>query len=256
MSGIQQVGTTLSTYLVRKPLQALSKTSLVKKATQKSWSSDDCQKLLTGIGIGSVVLKDGFGCYLYVKQSLNNKKIPEDKRKFVAALDLTNGGLMIALQLLMYATISRPVVQSKMFKGLCGKYVDRAAKKGYYAIMKKQEGMGEMSGKVFHESVDEFTGSARKAFGHLSTLIASTIIGKRVLVPFIATPLADKAKAWMARNDKPVTTHPETVNTYNPEMSAADAAKKEQAKPAEQTNNQPQMASEHNSNLLDKYKKI
>ena len=255
MGGIQQVGTTLSTYLVRKPLQKLSETSIVKKATQKSWSSDDCQKLLTGIGIGSVVLKDGFGCYLYVKQSLNNKKIPEDKRKFVAALDLTNGGLMIALQLLMYATISRPAIQAKMFNGICGKYIDRAAKKGYYAIMKKQDEMGEMSGKIFHESVDEFTGSARKAFGHLSTLIASTIVGKRVLVPFIATPLADKAKAWMARNDKPVVTHPETVNTYNPEMAAADKVKENQTNTVKQADNQFQMASEQNTNLLGKYNK-
>lgn len=215
MGGIQSIGNTLSTYLVKKPLQAFSKTSIVEKACTKSWNSDDCQKLLTAMGIGSVVLKDGFGCYLYVKQSLNNKKIPEDKRKFVAALDLTNGGLMIAMQLLMFATISRPAIQKKMFNGLFGKYLDRAATKGYQAIIKKQDGMSGMTGKVFHESLEEFQGSARKAFGHLTALVASTIVGKRVIVPFIATPLADKAKAWMARNDKPAQIHPETTNTYN-----------------------------------------
>lgn len=48
----------------------------------------DNAKFMSAIGVTSIVLKDGLGCYLYVKQSLNNEKIPEDKRKFVAALDL------------------------------------------------------------------------------------------------------------------------------------------------------------------------
>ncbi len=262
MAGIQKIGNTLSTYLVKKPLQKLSETSVVKKACERGWNSDDCQKLLTGLGIFSVVAKDGFGCYLYVKQSLNNKKIPEDKRKFVAALDLTNGGLMIAMQLLMYATISRPSVQKKMFSGLCGKYLDRAATKGYQAIMKKQDGMANLSGRAFHESLEQFTGSARKAFGHLTALVASTIIGKRVIVPFIATPMADKAKAWMSRNDKPATTHPETVNTYENGVAAADkvdfSQKANENDKNASTVEPPKdelLADNRQTNLLDKFTK-
>lgn len=49
--------------------------------------------------LASVVTKDLVGCYYYVTQSLKNEKIPEDKRKFVASLDLANGILNVVLQL-------------------------------------------------------------------------------------------------------------------------------------------------------------
>ena len=49
---------------------------------------------------------------------MNNKKIPEEKRKFVAALDLTNGVLMIAAQIAMFFAMrkySGPIF-NKLFK--------------------------------------------------------------------------------------------------------------------------------------------
>ena len=74
-----------------------SETKFMTKKAFPKYEKDDA-KLIAGVGVASIVAKDGLGCYLYVKQSLNNDKIPEDKRKFVAALDLANGGLMIAMQ--------------------------------------------------------------------------------------------------------------------------------------------------------------
>ena len=49
----------------------------------------------------SNLTKDGVNCAYYVTQSLNNERIPEDKRKFVAGLDLANGILNVTLQALV-----------------------------------------------------------------------------------------------------------------------------------------------------------
>lgn len=68
-----------------------------------------------------------------------------------------------------------------------------------------------------------------------------------MLVPFIATPLAGKAKDWMCRNDKPVTISDETKNNYNPDkkldVSTTDVK--------EVKENKPQIA--HSNKLVDSY---
>ena len=46
----------------------------------------------------SCVSKDAINCSYYVTQSLKNEKIPENKRKFVAGLDLSNGILNVTVQ--------------------------------------------------------------------------------------------------------------------------------------------------------------
>ena len=65
------------------------------------------EKALGNAVVTSIILKDGIGCAMYVTQSLNNKKIPDEKRKFVAALDLTNGGLMILAQIGMFLAMRK-----------------------------------------------------------------------------------------------------------------------------------------------------
>ncbi len=47
----------------------------------------------------SCLTKDGTNCAYYVTQSLANERIPDDKRNFVAGLDLANGILNIITQL-------------------------------------------------------------------------------------------------------------------------------------------------------------
>lgn len=201
----------------------------------------DNTKLITGISIASIVLKDGLGCYLYVKQSLNNDKIPEDKRKFVAALDLTNGGLMIAIQILMAVTISHKKVQEKLFNKFFGKYFQRSAQKGMRTILQNKENLKGLTGKQFHTALDKYQKDMLGAFAHITSIVGATMLGKRVIVPFIATPLADKAKAYMSKNDKPVEVNKNTKNTYNADISAADNAKIEAI---------------HSTNLIEQYKAI
>ena len=231
----------------------LSETGLMKKKVFPNYEMDNA-KFMSMIGVSSIVLKDGLGCYLYVKQSLNNKKIPEDKRKFVAALDLANGGLMIAMQLLMFFTISNKKFQDKMFNKFFGKHFTRSANKALKAKLQKIDKLKDLSGRQFHYAREADKKGLKNAFSYLTSLAAATLFAKRVIVPFIATPLADKTKAWMCRNDKPVETHKDTKNTYDTNKVAVndtkDATKFEGATTKAQTTT-AQAQAPHSSNLLD-----
>ena len=227
-------------YGIKKPLKALSKAPGMD--TVRKHFRNKNMGFINGLAIASIVAKDGLGCYMYVTQSLNNDKIPEDKRKFVAALDLANGGLMIAMQILMHMTISNKLIQKKMFNKLFGKNFDRAALKTYQKVLNKREKFTNVEGKEFHKAMGEIKNNLNDAFSNITSLVAATIIAKRVIVPFIATPLADKAKAWMCRNDKPAKVHSETVNTYDENKSPAE-------KKTDLANNQNQP-----SNLLERLK--
>lgn len=157
-------------------------------------------KYIGALALTSIALKDGLGCYMYVKQSLNNKQIPEDKRKFVAALDLTNGGLMILSQVLMYFTISSAKVQKKIFNSMFGKKFDETSKKVYEAAIKNKDKFKNLTGKEFNMTFDKFLKDVHGFFGIFTSLVAATILAKRVIVPFIATPLADKAKGLLSKD--------------------------------------------------------
>ena len=67
-------------YCLKKPDMMLSRTQFLDKACQKFQDPKANAAWIAGLGVASVILKDGFGCYLYVKQSLNNKKIPNYKK--------------------------------------------------------------------------------------------------------------------------------------------------------------------------------
>ena len=228
-------------YCLKKPDLMLSRTQILDKACKKFQDPKTNAAWIAGLGVFSVILKDGFGCYLYVTQSLNNKEIPEDKRKFVAALDLANGGQMILLQILMTYTISKKAFQEKMFNKMFGKMFNRQTSKSIQAVMEQKDHLkGKVKGNQdFHRAFESYKDASIAAFGSLTALIAATTIGKRIITPFIATPLADKTKEWMCRNDKPPKIHKDTKNTYDTSISAGEKAEKQKKK-------QPQI-----SNLLN-----
>ncbi len=228
----------------QKAVKWLSNTKLLKNKVFPNYEIDNA-KFMSMIGVTSIVLKDGLGCYLYVKQSLNNKKIPEDKRKFVAALDLANGGLMVGMQLLTFFTISNRKVQDKIFDKLFGKSFTRAADKALKATLRKTDELKNITGQEFHYAREADKKGLKNAFSYLTSLAASTLLAKRVIVPFIATPLADKTEAWMNRNKKPIQTHKDTINTYNTEKPAAEVAEGKTA-----NTNKPQ--ENKTTNLLEK----
>lgn len=195
VSNISNVANKVVDSAIKKPISSFSKTRL------SDWVSKP--ENLGKMAITSIVLKDGIGCAMYVNQSLNNEKIPEDKRKFVAALDLTNGGLMILAQLGMYYTISDPKVQGKIFGKLFGKNFDAVAKSKCEELINKLPKYKDkaINPKEFEEIFGKFKGDIKGFFGVFTGIVAATIIAKRIIVPFIATPLADKAKVWMNKDD-------------------------------------------------------
>lgn len=182
-------------------LGAVSKSKPMKKLGNAFTKNPE--KALALTTVGSIVVKDGIGCYKYVTQSLNNKKIPEERRGFVAALDLTNGVLMIAAQIAMFAAMrkfSGPIFE-KLFKksfnpnatrDLVSKIRMEQFKSGENA-MRKIEIMKE------HYKVKE---NALGLFKFIADIAAATIVGKRIIVPFIATPLAKVVQGKMESRQK------------------------------------------------------
>lgn len=202
--------------VVAKPFQMLANTPIMKVICDKFEKNPEQVMALTTIA--SIVGKDGVGCYMYVKQSLNNEKIPEEKRSFVAALDLTNGGLMILSQLLMFFTISNKKFQNKLFGSMFNKIFSDHAKKQYITYIRSNPKFRDLQKQVIGADFDKIHNRAKDTFGFLTSLIASTTIAKRVIVPFIATPLASWAQKNVLEKDK--NKAKDTVNAENKPDSA------------------------------------
>lgn len=176
------------------PVKAIANNKYMKDFCDKFVKEPD--KMLAYTTIASLVAKDGVGCYLYVKQSLNNEKIPEEKRSFVAALDLTNGLLMILSQLIAFFTFDSKVVQSKLF----GKFFDKIFEtKSVNKLITQIRNALKHDVKTIDKAkvaqeIDKFKKVSQDMFKFVTSLVASTIIAKRVVVPFLATPLAGWAQ--------------------------------------------------------------
>lgn len=108
------------------------------------------------------VSKDVFGYSLRAYQTLNNNEIPNDKKPFMAALDLMSGIVTGIAQCTTGFLLSDRRLQDKICNLLFGKENNSAS------AFKK----------------------AKAGFVALSTLIFSMIIAKRLIVPLISTPLA------------------------------------------------------------------
>ena len=210
------------------------------------------EKAIAYSTIASVVGKDGIGCYMYVNQSLNNKKIPEDKRKFVAALDLTNGILMIAAQLGLFFAMRK--FNEPLFNKIFQKSFDKAGqvfKTIATQIRKQQKSAGvppsQISRKItIKKDYDKIRKDCLDTFKFITELAAATILAKRVVVPFIATPLAQKVKDKMDyKFDKNA-----KVEKEDQDVDKDDDDKIKNNKEEINSKELP-----NNSNLLDKYKK-
>ena len=190
MAAIDKISRMMGKISYTKPLQKLG------KAFEKNPES-----ALAGATVTSIILKDGIGCAMYVTQSLNNKKIPDEKRKFVAALDLTNGLLMIVAQIGMFFAMRK--YSGPFFKRIFEKSFSALAKNNTITRMQMKAaktGKGWAKklklGKIF----DKVEKSGLDLFKFIADIAAATIVGKRVIVPLIATPLASKVEKRMNRN--------------------------------------------------------
>lgn len=170
------------------------------------------EKAMAFTTIASIIGKDSIGCYMYVKQSLNNEKIPEEKRSFVAALDLTNGGLMILSQLLMFFSISNKKVQKAIFGKIFNKVFSEKSKNLYTTYLRSQPGMDKVSKAQVDKAFNSIRTTSEDTFSFLTSLIASTTIAKRIIVPFIATPMASWAQEKILNKGK-ITNKPKENKT-------------------------------------------
>ncbi len=127
------------------------------------------------IALMSTTTKDLVNCIYYTKQSLENKKIPEEKRKFVAAIDLANGFLNVTTQLTL------------------GMYIKNKAPQLFDYVIKK-------SGTKLSKDALSL---AKNGFKVLTTLVFAQIILKRVLTPFAATPIAHYLKEYAEKKSNP-----------------------------------------------------
>lgn len=240
---------TTTTNAIKHPVNTITNAKCLK-GFYKNYRSNNA-KYIAGIGILSIALKDGLGCYMYVKQSLNNKKIPEDKRKFVAALDLANGGLMILTQVVTFFTISNKKVQDAIFNKFFGKFFGRASRKGHTYRIKEMEKYKNIKDINLYTSFEALRKNSATTFGVLTSLVAATILAKRILVPFIATPLAEKAKKFLyGKDDKSkAKTEPKKTESKAEAVTNDEANKIEAKIIVESKSNKPE-----ETNLIENFK--
>lgn len=173
--------------------------SLFRSTPIKYLSKFSAAGAVSTIALVSGLSKDVVNCYYYVTQSLKNEKIPEEKRKFVAALDLSNG----ILNVIMQTAIGVPIAKfaDKIFeKKIVPKYFSpEVAAKTYKALKEK---FPKISSEVVEGRISRNRSWARGGLAVIATLVGAQIVAKRIIVPLIATPMASYFKKQFEKNDK------------------------------------------------------
>ncbi len=144
----------------------------------------------------SNVSKDALNCGYYVKQSLDNDRIPEDQRKFVAGMDLANGILNVTLQAVAGGAIGKAAA----------KFFDKKIEPKYFSEAACKEMHGKLENKIKFEDfkglMEKNKGFAKAGFSVIAALVGMQVIIKRVIVPLIATPMATVFKNQMEKMEK------------------------------------------------------
>lgn len=165
----------------------------------------DTASRLTKVVLWGNVGKEIVGTAMYTIQALTNEDLPEDKRKFVGMYDLAVG------------------LVSTTFSFIFGVKLEEKIKNGYSKLL-----------KPLTDSPKEIVKSrgmvAIVGLAAFSSYFLQTIIGKRIVAPAVATPIAGKVKA---------------------KMEAADAAKK-QGQEAPKTDDKTFEQAISTSNILAK----
>lgn len=190
--------------------------------------------------VGSIVSKDIINCYYYTTQSYNNKKIPEEKRGFVAAMDFVNGVINVVGQIAAFMCVDK-FLTPKIESFYTGKIKDAKTGEEKYvkstATLSPDEGL-RMTKEVIHEQkaelikkgvdfdrlVKESTEVSKKIFdkvvkdggkskdlakgiGIVVSSLATMALIKRTLTPLVATPLAGWFKDKYMNKKKPDAPH-------------------------------------------------
>lgn len=108
----------------------------INKVIESKWISKQLEQGLKDpagtaakIMVISFITKDAVNCAMYTTQSLNNKKIPEDKRGFVAALDLIQGFINVGGQMVAFYLLDRKLAPKLFGEKYSGTFKDPKTKK-------------------------------------------------------------------------------------------------------------------------------
>lgn len=170
------------------------------------------------LALYSTTTKDAVNCYYYTTQSYNNEKIPEDKRKFVAGIDLANGILNVITQLTLGLFVNKHSGEwfDKIFNG--GFRIDSANSESI--LNKVNNFLGNNNLKTDEAGMKKALKGVNKGmkggFGVIAVLIVTQIIAKRMIVPFLSTPLAGYFKKILESQEaKAGIKKPEEAETEN-----------------------------------------
>lgn len=168
----------------------------------------------------STTTKDAVNCYYYTTQSLHNEKIPEEKRKFVAGLDLSNGILNVVVQFALGSAMN--TVSSKLFEKWFGKSFNEAAGKKLHKTLEKAK--FDYTEKQVIDSLAKNKKYASAGFKVIAVLLVTQVIAKRIITPLLATPMAGVFKEQLEKREKAqAALHPEKKN----DVKTAKAEKEE-----------------------------
>jgi hypothetical protein len=129
---------------------------------KKKPSVDLARAVTTAVLLGNT-FKEVVGTILYTTQALTNEDLPPDKRKFVGLYDLSVGVVSVIVSLVLGVGFQ--------------KTVDRT----YANLLSPMKNNPK-------------TGAIVKAAAGFTSFALQTIVGKRIIAPAIATPIAGKMK--------------------------------------------------------------
>ena len=147
----------------------------------------------------SNVSKDAVNCAYYTVQSLNNERIPEDQRKFVAALDLANGIMNVGIQILTAFGLSDLITSffdNKIAKARYFRADDKIIEEEFSKLTTEMKSKlpKEEFAKGYKKLVSNRTKISRTGFTVLAVNIMMQILTKRIITPLFATPMASYFK--------------------------------------------------------------
>lgn len=152
-------------------LSRITNSELVNKHIKRA-IEDDAFAAKTLVAIN--VAKDVFAYGVRFKTTMNNKEIPEEKRPFVASMDLMSGIVTAAMQIGVGFSLANPKFQNKIWD------------------------------KLFKNCNFNDIVAAKKGFSQILALVGSTVLAERILVPLIATPAAEKVEKKFFHHPKPL----------------------------------------------------
>jgi len=215
-----------------KPISVISKITkapIMEKMIYKP-ARENPAKFAANMALVSALTKDAVNCYYYYTQSLHNEKIPEDKRGFVASMDLVNGVLNVGMQFTIGSWITKH--NGAWFDKFVGKSLDEnksteIAKKVSDAIKAKHPNEKIEINQIKNYMKDKKVLNGLKAggkaewlkigFSVITTLLGTQVFTKRVLTPLFSPPIAGWYKHTVLEKNKT----PKDPEQQTPAMKAA-----------------------------------